>query len=79
MITSDQLKDVLARVDALHRYLDIDITQLLAAQRRETRIIEGCSSGHLRHNFIERHIFSKMSDAAAQMSVLMQRDEGTAL
>ena len=24
MITSDQLKDVLARVDALHRYLDID-------------------------------------------------------
>ena len=24
MITSDQLKDVLARVDALHKYLDID-------------------------------------------------------
>lgn len=24
MITSDQLKDVLERADALHRYLDID-------------------------------------------------------
>ena len=24
MITSDQLKDVLERVEALHRYLDID-------------------------------------------------------
>ena len=55
-----------------HRYLDIDITQLLAAQRRETRIIEGCSSGHLRDDLIERHIFSEMSNAATQMAVFMQ-------
>ena len=58
-----------------HRDLNVDIVQFLTADGHEPRILKGCGTGHLRHNLIQRGVFTEMSDAATKMTVLVQRHE----
>ena len=62
-----------------HRNLDVDIIEFLAAQWCESWVFEGGRPGHMGHNLMQGHILAEMSDAASELAMLMEGDEGSTL
>ena len=75
--------ELVEALDASHggkdRDLDIEVVEFVACHRHESWILESSSTRHLSHNLMQGRILTKMSDAATQTALLVERDKGATL